>query len=111
MATFKFTPQESLMITHRLLEPECIAEALEIGYEEVRAIVGEMTNDYREGNSLTVTIETELATAILKDAIEGSTFFNGLEDEVALGEISKGKALSFGKSAKTIEAKTGFCFN
>lgn len=50
---------------------------------------------------------TGLTLDILQEAAEGSTFFCGLKTAVAAGEVSRGQALSYYKSAAEIERVLG----
>ena len=99
-----FTKSELEIVKHRLQVPDAIAECLEDtwGY----GIVADRASLLSENTHL-IDWSSELDRDIVVDSLEGSTVFCGIEDAVALGEITKGAALAMHKAAKSLEAKLG----
>lgn len=51
--------------------------------------------------------DERLDRLILEDCAEGCTFFCDMDDAVATGELTRGKALAYRKAAKSLSAKLG----
>lgn len=100
----EFTAEEWKIIAHRLEEPYGLADVLEADYGynvcvvEARAEVLEKLGQY-------VLKWDELDTAIIRDCCEGSTFFCGLDDAVATGEVASEVQSAYLKAAKSLERK------
>jgi len=110
----KFTKLELEIINHRLEVPDAITDNLhdehgdgtnwDLALDVVNRAVDRFNADGWDNLS-------EDFTYVLRNAIEGSTFFAGMDDAVASGEMSKGKALAYYKAAKSIERKTKWSVN
>ena len=115
MQTFpSFSPIEWEIIDHRLTA-DCIAEVLgeeapnpeTYHPEDVEAIIGYLlARDWITAYDINETLTQD----VLRDAIEGSTWFGSMEDAVAFGEITPQKAGAYSKAADRIEAKFEECF-
>ena len=92
-----FTKAEWEIIEHRLHVSDCIAECIEEDHETVYQTCRNLMISKRVTNGL----ERE----IIKDCCEGSTFFANIQDAVLDGEMTKGKMLSYFKSAKSLGEK------
>ena len=110
----KFTKLELEIINDRLEVPDAIADNLhdehgdgtnwDLALDVVNRAVDRFNADGWDHLSGDFTY-------VLRNAIEGSTFFAELDDSVACGEISRGKALAYYRAAKSIERKTGWSVN
>ena len=106
----EFTDTEWEILSHRLDEESCIADALtdeedsEYDYEEVMARVCLL---WANGPRIPDRLDDPLTRTILQDCCEGCTFFCGMEDAVATEELSRGKALSYHRAVFTLERKLG----
>lgn len=106
------SPIEWEIIEHRLEASDAIADCLNetFGYEreEVEASANGLRYLPKDGmgNQL-IDVEnlTEIDREVLKDCLDGCTFFADMDDEVALGRMSKGKRLAYRKAAISISDK------
>lgn len=99
----KLSKRARVILMHRLDASDAVAEALDLpenhpAFAEAREAL--------ESGSLDGLKSAE-AVEILKDCAEGSTYFAGAEDAVALGEISKGSLMADHKAANEIERALG----
>ena len=90
------------ILMHRLEVPDCIADALEQD-EGSDAFQTALTEAIAAVTARNLAGVSTLALAILKDAADGSTYFAGLYDAVALGEVSRYEARESELAADHIE--------
>ena len=99
----KLTTNEREILQHRFDVSDALAEVLneEYGWKV------EVVEDCIDGMNLS-DLPPHLGllqAAILKDCCEGSTFFCDIEDAVARGELTKGKAAAYQRAANSLEFK------
>lgn len=106
------SPIEWEIIEHRLDVPDALAGALSdtFGWDEseIEASANRfkfLPHDGLGNRLIDVTTLTEIDREVLKDCLEGSTFFADMDDEVALGNMTKGKKLAYRKAALTVSDK------
>jgi hypothetical protein len=110
------TPIEWTIIEHRLSAADAIAECLadteELNIEESDAynhavdLMFDCVKQVARGNITLDLDEMDRVTLeVLKDSLDGSTFFADIYDAVARKEITKGKMLSELKAALSLESK------
>lgn len=116
-ATLLISPSEWEILQHRLHVPDAVAECLcdtfdHFGFADVEAKAEEFAKlePINAGTAtgcriIRVGLLDEVQIAILKECLEGSTFFTGDEDAVALGKVSRGAILQQKRAATTIAAK------
>lgn len=115
MQFLNFTPTERELLMHRLDVGDCLADALTDKaegdpaapwtWEEVDARAGWLGEFVRRTGGVTVDALTDLDRAILKDAVEGNTALCDLEVATDLGDVTKGRAATLRKAARTIVEK------
>lgn len=103
----KLTTLQKDFLQHRLdaeCTAECLAETEELGISLEEAsrgtssLASKITSSDIDFSSLD-NVELEA----LEDCFSGSTWFANLEDAIALGEISKGKAMAMHKAVNALE--------
>lgn len=104
----RFTPTEWKIISHRLEAGDGIAECLDKHDPEE---VAERAYDLMVGGQDAVDWDSLLDRDIIVDCCEGCTLFADIEDEVAVGNMSRGEALALYRAAKSIEDKLGWKVN
>lgn len=105
------------IIEHRLTVPEAIAEAIVEGfepvadeqlpwtYDEVHGRVLDLYSEIKVTREINVSEEDLLAIEIIKDCLEGCTFFADILDAKATGEISPGDFLAIVNAGKSLRKK------
>ncbi len=106
MSAVVFTRTESEVLRHRLEMPDCIHEVLveDDGawtYDQVAARCRALA----AGDQVVVSDLAHLDLLIIGEAAAGSTVLCDVEDAVALGELSRGKALAMLRACRGIEEK------
>ena len=102
----KFTRTEWEIIVHRLEVGDAIIEALtdhapgELPACDYSAEAIELKIGMLNYNGCTRLCFDELDLIILRECCEGSTFFAGMDDAVATGEITTGYKLNMYRAAK-----------
>lgn len=95
MIILQTTEREWAILEHRLGVPDSIADVLSYEYGHNRDKVEQVVEILRqkkwdEANN----ISPEIVREVLKDCIEGSTYFCDIDDAVEIGEISRGDMLA-----------------
>lgn len=109
LKTVTFTKLEQEIIEHRLDASDALAECLydtyEWPHEQVELTCERMKACLEEHGAVSIFEDDEVAIEVLRDCVEGSTFFGSMSHAVACGETTKGKALASRKAARAIERK------
>ena len=109
----KLTKWEKEILLHRLELVDCLSQCLSAeendgdGYhpEDIEVACEVQLEKVKAGKLELSETLPDIELACLIDCLEGSTFFSGLDDAVALGEVSVGVKYGQLKAAKTLECK------
>ena len=103
----KLTNLEWAIIEHRLSPWGCLTECLEEKFEPNITYETAQTLFYKLKVERVINFEElrPLQIEILKDCLDGSTYFAGDLDAVATKELSRGKFLAQRRAAKSLEKK------
>lgn len=109
------TPAEWKIIEHRLSLADTLAEVISETFDwkfeeceaKARTLYQTFTFDFLATGRITVDLAEmdEITREILKDTLDGSTYFAGVEDEVSLGRITRGSVLAMQRAAQSLESK------
>lgn len=104
------TKNEANILLHRLTVPDAIADCLldtegltTATHSEIMNCAFDLQRQINHTQSLT--IDTELQRIIIADAVDGSTYFANIEDEIALGNITHQWATALLRACDSLEAK------
>ena len=105
----KFTPTEWEIIDHRLGAADSSAECLSDEPDDAPADFDTLLEVCRDLEKIGGDIPdpTELQLEVIYDCCCGCTFFADIWDEVALGNLSRGKVLAWFRAATSLEKKLG----
>jgi len=110
MITLKLTPTEQCIFNHRLEIPECIHACLcveelgDAGWHDDD--IAKCIQFIGDGNwAAADDLNAELTADILFDIVDGNTYCCDLDDHVAFGELSKGRAYRIVKAAESLSLK------
>ena len=107
----KFTRTEWEIIVHRLEVGDAIVEALTDHHPDDAPACGatieaiEDAIDTLKYNGSQRHYFDTLETIILRECCEGSTWFAGQDDAVAMGQMTRGRALAYNTAANSLESK------
>jgi len=103
----KFTPTEWEIIVHRLEATDAIVEVLTDDDDTLNPVHLEDSIYLLILNGCKREFFSDNEMLILRECAEGSTFFAGIDEAVAIGEVTQGWRLSHFKAAKSLGAKLG----
>jgi hypothetical protein len=109
------TPGEWKLIEHRLELTDCLAETMRDTYDwdekdceaKARELLRACEKQFAANNRIELDLGAmdEVTVEILKDCMDGTTYFADVEDAVALRNITRGTALAMERAAQSLEAK------
>jgi hypothetical protein len=104
----KLTQHHIEILEHRLDAWDCIVESIE-GYtsEEISECCEALLKRIKQEKEISADGLSEIELAVITDCIDGSTFFASIEDEVALGNVSRYKADKCYKAAEELGSEFG----
>lgn len=100
-------PTEKELLQHRLDVPDALADALEeeFSHPYVEECARVLAKALRTSADLDFSKLSACQLALLKDCIEGSTFFADAEDAVAAGTTTRSQLMHWQKAAHSLERK------
>lgn len=108
----KFTTLELEIFNHRLDVEDALAGVLEESFEFNPEAIFNMIGFLHTALDSSFDIEVpqvgsgeSILVELIRDCVEGSTFFAGMEDAVALGDLSRGKMMAYIKSSYSLRRK------
>ena len=107
----KFTPNEWEIIVHRLQMPDAIIESLtdHAPGEDPATYYGPIAIEdaiyMLDLNGFTRKTFSEIELIVLRECCEGSTYFAGIDDAVALGEMTQGQATAYQRAANRLQMR------
>lgn len=104
----KFTRTEAEILLHRIDLPDAVADVFQGRFPRgnILSAIRMLKRFLTEGEDVLDAKDLpELQRELMIECAEGSTFLCGVEDAVATGEISRGKALAWERAAQSIEKK------
>lgn len=109
------TLSEWQIIEHRLSLPDALAEVLSETFdwkfeeceEKARTLYRTLSFQFIAAGRITVDLAAmdEIDRELLKDTLNGSTYFCGFDDAIALKETTRGTFLSAERAAQSLESK------
>lgn len=99
----EFSKTEWEIIDHRLSVPDAIADALEEQFDW--QLIEDRARDIHEKGQTEIDWSSEIDVEVVKESLEGSTFFADIEEEKISGKLNKGQIMSYYKAAYSLEEK------
>lgn len=105
----ELTETQWQMIEHRLTLSDCLADCLHDTFgwrwSDVEAVANNLYKSLKASRTIDTDALNPVEIEVIRDCVDGSTWFCDSEDAVATRQMTRGRLLGWHKSAAALEKK------